>query len=130
MVATVRFQNDVIRVHNVCLTRGPTKSFLCLLCCFLPYFIYLFLTFLLSSTDRIICSFYCVHLTLGLVVLNVRWRNKIYSGALIDVRKSRWASERYIHFVFFNVCDSNAIFFSFVTSLYLDLFSLSVTDIK
>jgi len=30
----------------------------------------------------------------GLIVLNVRWRNKIYSGALIDVRKSRWASER------------------------------------
>eukprot|EP00794_Sanderia_malayensis_P009849 gene9849-10859_t len=30
----------------------------------------------------------------GLVVLNVRWRNKIYSGALIDVRKSKWAFEK------------------------------------
>ena len=30
----------------------------------------------------------------GLIVLNVRWRNKVYSGALIDVEKTKWASER------------------------------------
>jgi len=30
----------------------------------------------------------------GLIVLNVRWRNKVYSGALIDVEKSKWASDR------------------------------------
>ncbi|XP_047140518.1 uncharacterized protein LOC101238046 isoform X1 [Hydra vulgaris] len=36
-----------------------------------------------------------LHETLGgLVVLNVRWRNKVYSGALIDVEKNKWATEK------------------------------------
>ncbi|XP_066923979.1 nuclear pore complex protein DDB_G0274915-like [Clytia hemisphaerica] len=30
----------------------------------------------------------------GLLVLNVRWRNQVFSGALIDVEKTKWASER------------------------------------
>lgn len=30
----------------------------------------------------------------GLIVLNVRWRNKVFSGALIDVEKNKWASDR------------------------------------
>lgn len=30
----------------------------------------------------------------GLIVLNVRWRNKVYSGALIDAEKNKWATDR------------------------------------
>lgn len=30
----------------------------------------------------------------GLIVLNVRWRNQVYSGALIDIEKTKWAAER------------------------------------
>ena len=29
-------------------------------------------------------------------MLNIRWRNKVYSGALIDVEKNKWATEKYV----------------------------------
>ena len=38
---------------------------------------------------------FMLFLLIGLIVLNVRWRNQVYSGALIDVEKTKWASERY-----------------------------------
>lgn len=39
----------------------------------------------------------------GLIVLNVRWRNKVFSGALIDVEKNKWASDRWVKIFLFGI---------------------------
>ena len=61
------------------------------------------LTFLTSPTHSLTYSHSLVFsplLThLGVLVVNVRWRNRNFSGSLIDLQHHKWAPPRYAHVV-------------------------------